>query len=51
MDEPCSCKHLYELHRTGGGRCLGLDSYSIPCECPSYEPISATFTEDDEDEL
>ncbi|WP_280503009.1 hypothetical protein [Nocardia farcinica] len=34
----CDCGHDKETHRRGGsGRCAGLDSYSVACECPSYE--------------
>lgn len=32
----CSCRHLESEHGDGGP-CAGLDSYSLPCECPSLE--------------
>ena len=40
----CECR-CWAPHRKSG--CTGLDSYGIPCTCPSFEPLS---DDDEEDE-
>lgn len=32
----CSCRHDLGTHSPMGG-CCGLDSYGVPCTCPSFE--------------
>jgi hypothetical protein len=37
-DEPCLCGHQRRMHvQWGIGPCRGLDSYGVPCTCPSVE--------------
>lgn len=49
-EAPCSCNHARDEHsRQRPYRCLGLDSYGVPCDCPSYEPdpnVLADLAED-----
>lgn len=42
----CDCRNTYGEHAPGGGPCGGLDSYGVPCECPSFQEMSS-FEDDD----
>lgn len=33
----CTCFHMWDDHRRGGGACTRLDSYGEPCACPGYD--------------
>lgn len=44
----CNCRHWIEQHGDDGGPCTGLDSYGIPCECPSYQEMDDGDEEDGE---
>lgn len=43
---PCECNCRYDEHDhrpddarpRGARRCIGVDSYGCPCQCPGYEP-------------
>ncbi len=39
----CGCLHDAEEHANGRGKCGGLDSYGVPCECPSYVDLTEHF--------
>ncbi|WP_431728604.1 hypothetical protein [Verrucosispora sp. TAA-831] len=43
-DPSCSCSHVDAVtghhplsQHPDGGRCTGVDSYGLPCQCPSFE--------------
>jgi hypothetical protein len=46
----CECDHYRGEHRRRGeGRCRALDSYGIPCACPSVEPVARDLFDPDGD--
>jgi hypothetical protein len=47
--DPCSCGHTAARHVNTTGRCRERDSYSQPCECPSFEHDVNTDEHPDDD--
>jgi hypothetical protein len=47
--DPCSCRHTDDAHHQRTGRCLGIDSYGLPCQCPSFEHDVNTDEHEDDD--
>lgn len=46
MEPFCTCGHDATAHAHRAGRCTGLDSYGLPCACPSLEPDLNTVAVD-----
>lgn len=51
MSTYCTCTHFSDEHRRATGPCRALDSYGLPCACPSLEPDpdALDVTDDDVD--